>query len=89
MVKKEILENVAKIVEKIVLEDKREDLEMIARILVQIEQTEDGKKLVGGMTMSLCASDKLRTEMKKLDSTLRPDDFAFDSDQNVKVKTEI
>ena len=42
MAKKEILENVAKIVEKIVLEDKREDLVMIARILVQIEQTEDG-----------------------------------------------
>ena len=89
---KEVIDEIVELVEVIVPKignEKSEDLVLIARVLAKIEHTNTGKKLVDAMKISFSASDKLRNEMKKFKDASNPEDFAFDSENNVKMKAEI
>ena len=87
--KKEVLKEISEITETLVSNNEdMKDLKMIAKIVVQVERTNEGKTLVDGMKMSFCAFEKLRNEMKKYTSQSNPGDFAFDSDKSGNVKAE-
>ena len=93
ILKKEFVDEIANIVEEIVNKECSEvdkDLLVIAKIFAKLEQrNSEGKKLIGGMKMSFSAFDRLRTEMKKVEILSNPGDFAFDSDRNINMKTEV
>ena len=95
VLKKEFFDEIGKIVEDIVSKESgddevNKDFEMIAKILAKLERrSSDGKTLVGGMKMSFSAFDRLRTQMKKFELTSNASDYVFDSDQRIKVKTEV
>ena len=70
-------------------EESNHDLEIIARTLAKVNATNEGEKLIGNLSMSFCAFQKLNTQMMKFQVTSHPTQFTFESDVIKPIKNEI
>ena len=98
LIKKDVIEEVAMIASQIILSTGNHqniDLDVIAKILVKISKSAEGKKLVNEITelrMTQSSLDTLKTSMEKFEAEPTPEQFPFDSESDhwrKKIKTEI
>ena len=98
LIKKDVIEEVAMIASEIISSagnHQNNDLDVIAKILVKISKSTEGKKMVNEIIeMKMCQSslDIMKSTMKKFEDEPTPQQFAFDSESDhwrKKVKTEI
>ena len=92
LTRKAIIEEIGniaeEIIDKITEEESDQDLITIAKILNKINSLEQGKKLIKGIRMPIGTYERLKTEMNK-QLIGEPSQFAFNSDSNKRIKTEI
>ena len=89
---KEVIDEIANLVCQVLTKDEHnqiKDFEIIARILVKLKTTPEGRILINEMKLSFGAFEKLKNEMMKFEFYVDPNQFAFDSELPVKnIKSE-
>ena len=86
------MDEIAIVADKIIYQagdQPNEHLSVIAKILVKINASSDGQKLFSDIIMPYNTLERLNHEMKKFESTLSTEQCGFESEVNIKVKTEI
>ena len=87
MAKKEIVEEITTLAEKVV--NQPNNLTVIAQVLSKLNGFEKGKKIFDEIRMPIGVYEKLRTQMKIFEVSESPSDFAFTSDENTSKKIKV
>ena len=87
LVKKDIIEEIAKLAENV--ENQPKELNVIAKIFSQLNGIDKGRELIGEVRMPIRSYEKLQAEMKKFE--VNPEDFVFSSEESTskRIKSEI
>ena len=85
--KKEVVEEIANLVEVVVsnddIENMEKDFNLLAKILAKINEEDEGRKLIGEVKLSFNTFEKLRHEMKEHQKLVDPTgQLEFDSNQH-------